>query len=267
MHCFRSRVLARSGGCGTVLFAVFGRGGLLVGPFRIGISGIVRSLLSRPFGIGGIGVILRPRVAGNVFRSIACRGYSCFAEGSGPRSCSHSGLTVVHRGELIAISARCFRVLSLRFGSSHMAIASCSLLLRVRTSIDSAGSSVVADPVHCNVIDDGSVVGVVNVHNVHVVDRAVVVKVAAVPISTFIAIAGVTESVIDATVETPTLVRSPISDVPDVGRAAPAPITWSPEVSHYGSNHPRARYPVVAVRTISPVTRSPDVARSRAQRL
>ena len=87
------------------------RGGLLVGPFRIGISGIVRSLLSRPFGIGGIR-IARPRCRDVDWCVVRCH-YARSAKGSRPGRCGYRRLALVHRGKLRAFGASCFLMLGL----------------------------------------------------------------------------------------------------------------------------------------------------------
>jgi hypothetical protein len=72
-------------------------------------------------------------------------------------------------------------------------------------------ASVIADTVHRDVIDHGSVVDV-NVGDPDVVDAAVVEEGSASPVSACIAGAYVAESVIHATIETD--VRSPITHIP-----------------------------------------------------
>jgi hypothetical protein len=73
-------------------------------------------------------------------------------------------------------------------------------------------AAVVADAVHILVVDDRTVVHIVNVDDVYVVDRAIVVKIAAMPISTCVAETGVAEAVVNAAVKSDS--RSPVACVP-----------------------------------------------------
>ena len=123
---------------------------------------------------------------------------------------------------------------------------------------NSTGTTVIADMVHRDVVDYGLVVNIVNVRDVHVIHRAVVVESSVIPISAFIADTTIAEAVVDATVEAD--IRTPVAAVPGVGVAAPTPITGSPEETNFGSHHPRTRHPEVAFTTISPVAGRPQIA-------
>jgi hypothetical protein len=126
-----------------------------------------------------------------------------------------------------------------------------------RAGVDSTGAAVIADVVHPGVVDYGPAVNIVNVPDVHVVHRTVIVEGPVIPISAFIADATIAEAVIDATVETD--MRTPVTVVPSVAVTAPAPIAGSPEEANFGSHHPRARHPVIAFIAISPVTGGPQI--------
>jgi hypothetical protein len=130
-----------------------------------------------------------------------------------------------------------------------------------RASSNSTRAAVIADTVHRCVVDYGFVVNIVNVRDVDVIHGAVVVECSVIPISTLIADTTIAEAVVDATVEAD--VRTPIAAIPSIGVAAPTPITGSPEQSNYRRRHPRTRHPKVALITISPVARCPQIAGAR----
>src|SRR5579871_3847207 len=101
------------------------------------------------------------------------------------------------------------------------------LLLRCWTHIDAAVAAVVADAVDRRAIDHRRVVHVVNVGDVHVVHRTVVVKLPVLPPSALVAIPEVAIAVTDASVETDLL--TPIAVVKDKPISAPTPVRRSPE--------------------------------------
>jgi hypothetical protein len=107
------------------------------------------------------------------------------------------------------------------------------------------------------VVDYGLVVNIVNVRDVHVIHRAVVVENSVIPISASIADTTIAEAVVDATVEAD--MRTPVAIIPGVGVAAPTPITRGPEEANFGSHHPRTRHPEVAFIPVSPVAGRPQI--------
>src|SRR5579863_6210360 len=109
-------------------------------------------------------------------------------------------------------------------------------------------SAVIADVVVRSVVDDGLVIDVVNVGDIHIIHRAVVIEASVSPISALIADATVTKAVVNATVEAD--VRTPVAIVPGISIVAPAPISGSPEQANLGSHHPRSRHPEVAFLSI-----------------
>ena len=70
-----------------------------------------------------------------------------------------------------------------------------------RASVNPAVPAVIADMVERGVVDYGLVVDVVNIRDVNVIHRAVVVEAAVIPISALIADATISKAVIDATVK------------------------------------------------------------------
>src|SRR5438270_8735144 len=105
-----------------------------------------------------------------------------------------------------------------------------NLLFRPGALINSAVSAVVADP-SVALIDDRCVVNVVNHGDVHVVDRAIVEKVSALPPPAFVTVAKVAVAIIDSAIEAHS--RAPITFIKDEPAAAPAPISRSPQKTNF----------------------------------
>src|SRR5579862_1700025 len=104
-------------------------------------------------------------------------------------------------------------------------------------------SAVVADVVVCSVVDNGLVVDIVNIRDVHIIHRAVVIERSVSPISALIADPAISEAVVHATVEAD--LRTPVAAIPRIGVATPTPITRRPQHASLGSHHPCAWYPEV----------------------
>src|ERR1700740_1326256 len=96
----------------------------------------------------------------------------------------------------------------LRRDGGDTAIARIDFFLRGGPLVDAAIAAVVADAVFA-AIDDRGVVDVVDFGDVHIVHGAVVVKVVVIPAAAFVAVAKITETVVDAAV--PADVRAPIT--------------------------------------------------------
>jgi hypothetical protein len=109
------------------------------------------------------------------------------------------------------------------------------------------------------VIDDCLVVRVVDDRRVHTIDRSVVVEVAAIPISTIVPGAVISEAVIDSAIEAD--IRPPIAGVPEICPVPPTPIAGSPEEPNLRRFHPCAGNPVIVstIRIPSPITGCPNI--------
>ena len=124
--------------------------------------------------------------------------------------------------------------------------------------VDPTIATVVTDPIHRGgVVNYRCVINVVNVSYIHVVHRTVIVKLPVLPTSAFIALTKISVAVTDPAIES--YARTPVTIVENVSVAAPTPIGRSPQQTAFRSHHPRARYPVVVVVSISPVPRGPDI--------
>src|SRR5271157_2013284 len=91
---------------------------------------------------------------------------------------------------------------------------------------DSTVATVVADMVHGRVVDNGCVVNIVNVGDIYVIDGTVVIKLAVVPTSAFVAATVVTIAVSNASIETNP--RSPVALMENKPVNIPAPVRRSP---------------------------------------
>src|ERR1700722_11675192 len=158
-------------------------------------------------------------------------------------------------------------MLRLRGGHRSMTFTRESFLFGSWPGTKAASPTVIADTVYADIIDDRLGVRVMDDRPVHVHDRSVVVEVVGLPVPAGEAGADVTESVVDAAVESD--VRAPVTGVPDVGAFVPAPVSWSPQEADFRCLHPGARNPVVVaiIGAPSPVTGRPKIAVAGTDRL
>jgi hypothetical protein len=129
----------------------------------------------------------------------------------------------------------------------------------------SPGAAVIADIVDRVVHNDRLGVDVRDIHVNDIVDGAIIKEVAVIPVSAFIASAGVAKSIDYAAVEPDT--RSPIPCVKPVNAVVPAPVSGCPEQAWSRREHPSARDPIIVAAVPCPISRSPKIARRRNRRL
>src|SRR5271168_462954 len=149
----------------------------------------------------------------------------------------------------------------------------CGLMRRPRGGLlhgsrpcrDAAGPAVEADPVDRDAIDYRLVVYVVNVGDIHMAHRAVVIKFMTLPMSAGVTAAGVSETVVDAPVEPDG--RAPVAFVPRIPPVAPTPIPRRPEQPKFGRLHPGPGNPEVAVLVVVPIAWGPNTALLNEHRL
>lgn len=122
-----------------------------------------------------------------------------------------------------------------------------------------------ADTRRAPVFTDRMAVDVVHDCDVDVVDRTVVVKMAALPVAALVADTHVAEAVVDSAVVAD--VRTPVASVKSVMVMPVAPVARGPESPLIGSLNPHAGYPVVAALTPCPVPRRPEIVVARSLRL
>jgi hypothetical protein len=140
-----------------------------------------------------------------------------------------------------------------------MFLVRCGLFLRRWTRVDPTIAAVVTDVIHRGVVDHCRVVNVVNVGDVHVVHRTVVIKLSVLPTSTFITLTEVSIAVTDPAIKT--YLRTPVAVIEDISVVAPAPIAWGPEETDLRSHDPCTRHPVVIafVVVVGPIARCPEI--------
>jgi hypothetical protein len=139
-----------------------------------------------------------------------------------------------------------------------------SLLRGGWTGINSTLATVEADVVG-GPVDHRLRVDVVNVCDINIVHRPVVVEGSIIPIATLVAVSTVAEAVVDAAVETD--LRPPVAIVEHVCAVVPAPVAGRPKQTRFRRFRPRAWHPVITFVAVGPVAWRPDVALSRRHRL
>src|SRR5580704_14959327 len=184
--------------------------------------------------------------------------YSVTAKLAGLGRCSDCRTPPVHRRQERVVGTGSVHMLGLHRGWRGVLLASRTLFRGGRPGADSTPASVVADMVYRRGIDYGFAVNIVNIRDVHIVHRAVVVEGSVIPISASVADTTVAEAVVDATVEAD--LRTPIAFIPGEGAAPPTPVTRSPEQTSFRSHRPCARHPEVAFIPIGPVPGRPHVS-------
>jgi len=176
----------------------------------------------------------------------------------GTRGGDQSRTPLVHVVELLAILGGLALVLILRgHGRDAGAAVGCDLG-GLGADVDAAATAVVGDAVDgCVVDDDRAVVDVRDPRDVNVVDRAVVVEVAALPVASVIAAAGVAIAVINATIEADML--APEAAMKEIAAAEETPVAGGPESTVEGRRAPGSGDPVVADGGVSPVAGGPEI--------
>src|SRR6266567_7902883 len=95
--------------------------------------------------------------------------------------------------------------------------------------------------------------------------RRVVIEGPAIPVASRVSDTEIAEAVVDTSVKAD--VRPPVAGVPDEDGACPSPIARRPQRADVGREHPGPRDPVIAIGTVGPVARYPDIFRTRTDRL
>src|SRR5580704_5792992 len=185
-----------------------------------------------------------------------------------PGSSRDRRLALIHGSAQLPIGARLLDVLHLWTDRRQVPLTRGCFLLPRCTLVNAAVSAVVTHAIDRRVfVYDRRVVGVVNLGDIDVVHRAVVVEVIMVPAAAFITVAEISIAIVDPTVKSDA--RAPVAFVKDEGASAPAPITWRPQIADSRRLHPRAGHPVIiAIFVIPrPVSRRPDIALGWTYRL
>src|ERR1019366_5930879 len=114
------------------------------------------------------------------------------------RSCSDCRPSAVHGRQECVVGTGSVHMLGLQRRWRAVLLVCRCLFCPGRAGVNSTGAAVITDMVHSGVVDYGPVVNIVNVPDVHVVHRAVVVEGPVIPISAFIADTTIAEAVVDA---------------------------------------------------------------------
>ena len=101
--------------------------------------------------------------------------------------------------------------------------------------------------------------------NIYVGHRAVIVQRAIIPIRAVIAMARISETVVDAAIESN--VRPPVARVPLIDVIVISPPRRRPERAHIRGHNPRAGNPVIVGIGISPIAWRPNVIVAGSRRL
>jgi hypothetical protein len=134
----------------------------------------------------------------------------------------------------------------------------------LRPDGDATSAAVVGDA--GVVVDDyGAVVDVGDVVYVDAVNGLVVVEAVSVPVAAVIAVAGVSEAVVDASVVAD--VRAPEAGMEAIAVTVEKPVAGGPKGSVVGSSDPGSGDPVIAGGGVAPVAGGPEVVGRRGGRL
>ncbi len=171
-------------------------------------------------------------------------------------------------------ASRCRKLRTIRRGFPRMLhlsgnrgcppIANHCCFLRRGTSFNSASSTVVAHPA-APALRNAVVVNILNSRRVYIRHRAVVIHPAVVPVSSVVATAGISETVIDAAVVAD--MRTPVARVPVIVAVVEAPPGRCPERTHIRRQNPSSGNPVITGVRITPVAGRPNVVVAGSGRL
>src|SRR5579864_5483918 len=184
---------------------------------------------------------------------------------AGARSCRDVRTAMIFGSQESAIATGSFKMAVLLPGHRDVPLVFRGHFLTVGPGIDSASTAVEAGAVDGRVVDDCSVVGVVDDGHVDIGDGAVVVVVSAAPGAAEEADSGVAESVVNTTVETHPW--SPVAPVPNIEAFVPSPVAGGPKQARFRRQYPCAGNPEIAIVSVGPIARDPHIARARTDRL
>jgi hypothetical protein len=97
---------------------------------------------------------------------------------------------------------------------------------------------------------------------VDAVHFSVVNERAIAPIAALVAYADIAEPIVNAPIKAH--VRTPVACMPQVHAISPAPISGRPKQPNFRRKHPGSWNPVIAIGTPRPISRRPNITRSRA---
>src|SRR5580704_2489000 len=196
-----------------------------------------------------------------------------FALRDGLGRCKNGRAPMIDGGKLLAVLCCFLPMLQLRGHRRNPLLTSCGDFRRQRPPRDTAWP-VVTGAINRGVVDGGVVdddgighraVINLNVGDVHIVDGTVIVETISVPVPALVANTYVAEPIVNAAIVAD--MPAPKAVVVAILAANKSPISWCPEEAHLRRLSPGARYPVVALRSIAPISGCPQIAIARAVRL
>jgi hypothetical protein len=126
-------------------------------------------------------------------------------------------------------------------------------------------STVIAHPIDRRVVNHRAIVDIRNAGVADVSDDAVVVEVVTMPVTALVTRSHIAESIVDTAIKSN--IPAPIAMIETISPSAKTPVSRSPESSLVRRCSPGSWYPIIAVRSIAPVSRSPKITRFRNRRL
>jgi hypothetical protein len=180
----------------------------------------------------------------------------------GLRRCKFGRPPMIDGGKLLAVLCCRSLVLQLRGHGRNALPTQCGGFGRQSLASD-ASRPVVAGAVHGGIVD-GAVIHV-NVGDVYIVDGPVIVETISAPIPALIAGAEVAESIVNTAVVADIL--APEAVVVLIHAAKKSPISGRPQEAHLRRPRPGAGHPVVALRSIAPISGRPQISIAGALRL
>ena len=172
---------------------------------------------------------------------------------------------MVDAGELSPVGAGDVLILQLRPHGRSMLFMARSQFSRSGSHLQPTRSAVETHTGAAPVFAHRVVVDVVYHGDVQVVDRAVVVEMAATPVAALIADTDIAKAVVDAAIVAD--MRTPVATVKAIAVVVVAPVAGGPESALVGSLNPSAGHPVVARWSIAPVSGRPQIVVTGSRRL
>ena len=194
---------------------------------------------------------------------------SCFharaTEHSRMRRCRYGRLPVIGGRKHRPIRARLALMMHLHFGRLEVAFSRSCQLSRRRPGRHASRATVVCCADHRPLVHHRPFIHVVYDVHIYVGYRSVVIELSPAPVSARIPDSCVPVPVVDSAIKAH--VRTPVSPVPRIYAAGPAPVARRPQQPYGRWQYPCAGHPVVPSRAVCPVARCPDVTGPRNHRL
>ena len=134
---------------------------------------------------------------------------------------------MIHRSKLIPVMHRRLLMLLLFGRTLDMPVTHRRLLTRIRTIIDPARTTIIADPVDSYIPDHRSIdVSIVYDRSIDTRHRRIIPETTTIPFPTIISTTAISTAIVDPSIVT--YMRPPITGIPPVDPTYITPITWRP---------------------------------------